>query len=49
MLKLNVKKQEQLKIEKEKKKQKEIALANQCKQHEEKLKSELRSWIILKC
>ena len=41
--------QEQLKIEEKKKRQKEIALVNQHKQQEEKLKSELRSQIMLKC
>ena len=36
-------------MEQERKKQKEIGLANQWKQHEEKLKNKLRSQIQLKC
>ena len=47
--KMGIEKRKQLKIEEEMKRQKQIALANQHKQHEEKLKSELRSQIILKC
>ena len=43
------KKQEEIKMEQERKKQEEIELANQWKLHEEKLKSELRSQIQLKC
>ena len=43
------KRQEQLKFQVEQKCQKELTLANECKQYQEKMKNELRTQIQLKC